>query len=96
MERHVRFEDWFKGYFGKSRNEKDEFSFEEMRLSFNAGRTEGRPRVWRYKKNGGSWQVEFLELPNETSSSSKQSVSNEERLSGTPEVSSSEATDSQI
>lgn len=99
MERkHVSFDDWARAYFQSdmSRLVQGHFTIDDLRAAFNSGRTEGRPRVWRYKRSGGKWQVEFMELPNETSSNSKQSVSNEERLSDSSEVSSTEATDSQV
>lgn len=57
----VTFETWWEAF----KNAEEEWKIWDppalARAAFNAGRTEGNPRVWRYQKIKGQWVVEFLD-----------------------------------
>jgi len=55
-QKHVTFEEWWEAF-----QKTDPSSKDIVRAAFNAGRTEGYPRAWRYTKKGGRWYVEFLD-----------------------------------
>jgi len=60
---YITFEEWYDKYFAPLKGTSYAYTTENLRAAFNAGRTEARPRVWRYKYNRGGWQIEFLEGP---------------------------------
>lgn len=60
----ITFEEWWE-VWKRSQDLPDDLVWTEhvARAAFNAGRTEARPRVWRWKREDGHWKVEFLEIP---------------------------------